>query len=376
MRIALLTDAYWPGVNGIIRFVSLHKRVLESMGHQVFVFTGGPPTPQDEPGVVRSFGFPHPDPGYRITLAYSRQAVALLRTMDVLHAHQPAMSGLLALRYGRRFGIPVVLTLHSRYDLLIRNRLWVPLPVVYSLLGAYLRWLLPRCDLVIAPTQEMVALLRRMRVQASVEVIPNGVDREPSPLGNVTRAELGIPEGASVAVFVGRVVAEKNIRFLLETLSVPELGDACLLVVGDGPERSALEAEARRLGVNGRVRFVGQVPPARVPAYIALADFCVTASRIEVLPSAVLEAIGAGRPILGLDVPWIRAVVQDGENGLLAPPDDRAAFARAWAALAHDPALRERLAAGARRTGEQFDARQVATRLVAHYERLIRGKSS
>lgn len=143
MRVGLLTDAYWPGVNGIIRFVSLHKRILESMGHQVFVFTGGPPAPQDEPGVIRSFGFPHPDPGYRVTLGYSRRAVALLQTMDILHANQPAMSGLLAPRYGRRFGIPVVLTLHSRYDLLIRTRLWVPLPVVHTPLGAYLRVVTP-----------------------------------------------------------------------------------------------------------------------------------------------------------------------------------------------------------------------------------------
>jgi len=369
MRIGLLTDAYWPGVNGIIRFVSLHKRILESMGHQAFVFTGGPPCPQDEPRVVRSFGLPHPDPGYRVTLGYSRRAVALLRTMDVLHANQPAMSGLLALRYGRRFGIPVVLTLHSRYDLLVHSRLWVPLPVARATLGAYLRWLLPRCDLVTAPTPEVANVLDEMGVQAPVEVIPHGVDRNP-PHRNVTRAELGIPASAPLATFVGRVVAEKNVRFLIEVLTAPELSDACLLVVGDGPERRALEEMADQRGLNGRVRFVGQVAPDEVPAYVALADFCVTASKIEMLPTAILEALGAGLPVLGLDVPWIRAVIRSGENGLLIPPDDAAAMARAWAQLAHNPELRARLAEGARRTGEQYDARQATARLVAHYERL------
>ncbi|MBC7226832.1 MAG: glycosyltransferase [Thermoflexales bacterium] len=371
MRIALLTDAYWPGVNGIIRFVSLHKRILESMGHQVFVFTGGPPAPQDEPGVIRSFGFPHPDPGYRVTLSYSRQAVTLLQTMDVLHANQPAMSGLLALRYGRRFGIPVVLTLHSRYDMLINSRLRMPMAVVRSLLGAYLRWLLPRCDLVTAPTPEVPKVLEDWGVRASVEIIPCGVERNRSPHCNVTRAELGIPASAPLAAFVGRVVAEKNIRFLLEVLSAPELSDAYLLVIGDGSERPALEEATRRLGLDGRVRFVGQVAPAEVPAYVALADFCVTASKIEMLPTAILEALGAGLPVLGLDVPWIRAVIRSGENGLLTPPDDAAAMARAWAQLARDRELRERLAEGARRTGEQYDARQATARLVAHYEQLV-----
>jgi 1,2-diacylglycerol 3-alpha-glucosyltransferase len=375
MRIGLLTDAYWPGVNGIIRFVSLHKRILESMGHQAFVFTGGPPCPQDEPGVVRSFGLPHPDPGYRVTLGYSRRAVALLRTMDVLHANQPAMSGLLALRYGRRFGIPVVLTLHSRYDLLVHSRLWVPLPVARATLGAYLRWLLPRCDLVTAPTPEVANVLDEMGVQAPVEVIPHGVDRNPPRRRNVTRAELGIPASAPLAAFVGRVVAEKNVRFLIEVLTAPELGDACLLVVGDGPERRALEEMADQRGLNGRVRFVGQVAPDEVPAYVALADFCVTASKIEMLPTAILEALGAGLPVLGLDVPWIRAVIRSGENGLLIPPDDAAAMARAWAQLAHNPELRARLAEGARRTGEQYDARQATARLVAHYERLAAART-
>ncbi len=370
MRIALLTDAYWPGVNGIIRFVSLHKRILESMGHEVFVFTGGPPAAQDEPGVVRSFGFPHPDPGYRVTLRYSRRAIALLQTMDVLHANQPALSGLLALRYGRRFGVPVVLTLHSRYDMLINSRLWIPMSVVRFLLGVYLRWLLPRYDLVTAPTLEAAKVLEEMKVQAPVEIIPYGVERNRSPHRNVTRAELGIPATAPLAAFVGRVVAEKNIRFLLEVLSAPELSDAYLLIIGDGPERKALEETTKRLGLSERVRFTGQVAPAEVPAYVALADFCVTASKIEVLPTAILEALEAGLPVLGLDVPWIRAVICSGENGLLTPPDDAAAMVQAWARLAHDQELREHLAERALRTGEQYDASQTTARLVAHYERL------
>lgn len=180
----------------------------------------------------------------------------------------------------------------------------------------------------------------------------------------------GYPPSAPLAAFVGRVVAEKNIRFLLEVLSSSELSDAYLLVIGDGSERRALEDTAERLRLNGRVRFIGQVAPAEVPAYVALADFSVTASKIEVLPTAILETLGVGLPVLGMDVPWIRAVIRSGENGLLTPPDDAAAMARAWAHLAHDRELRERLAAGARRTGEQYDARLATARLVAHCEQL------
>lgn len=371
MRIAFLTDVYKPGVNGIVRFVSLCGSILQEMGHQVYIFTWGPATPEDEPNVIRTFGFPHPDPGYHFNFHYSRRALDVLRTMDVLHANQPLVSGLVALRYSRRFGIPLVLTLHSRYDMLIRSRLLIPLGLTRALLGAYLRWLLPRCDVVTSPTPTVTSFLAGLGLQVPVEVIPVGVDFGRRPARNLSRADLGLPAGLPVALFLGRLVSEKNVRYLLEVLAHPALEQAYLLVVGDGPDRPMLEALARENGLTSRVLFAGQVSLDEVPAYVALADFCVTASRIEMLPSAVLEALGAGLPVLGLDVPWLRAVVRDGYNGLLVPPDDQEAFARAWARLAEDEGLRQRLAKGARETAQEYDARRMAERLVACYERAI-----
>ncbi|MCX8067744.1 MAG: glycosyltransferase [Anaerolineae bacterium] len=373
MRIALLTDVYRPGVNGIVRFVSLCRSILQEMGHQVYIFTWGPSTPEDEPNVIRTFGFPHPDPGYHFNFYYSRRALAVLRMMDVLHANQPLVSGWVALRYSRRYGIPLVLTLHSRYDMLIRSRLLVPLPVTRALLGAYLRGLLPHCDAITSPTPTVASFLAELGLQIPVEVIPVGVDFRKRSEKNLTRADIGLPSDRPVALFLGRLVAEKNVRYLMKALTHPALDQAYLLIVGDGPERPALEACARKNGLSGRVCFVGQVSLEEVPAYTALADFCVTASRIEMLPSAVLEALGAGLPVLGLDVPWLRAVIQDGYNGLLVPVDDLEAFVQAWARLMEDRDLRERLAAGARETAQEYDAHRMADRLVACYERVLCG---
>ncbi len=211
-----------------------------------------------------------------------------------------------------------------------------------------------------------------MDVQVPVEVIPLGVDLRRRPERVLTREEVGLPADRPVALFLGRLVAEKNVRYLLEVLTHPMLEGASLLIVGDGPERTALESLVRKNGMAHRVCFVGQVSLDEVPAYTALADFCVTASRIEMLPSAVLEALGSGLPVVGLDVPWLQAVIRDGYSGLLGPPDDRDAFARAWARLLEDDGLRKRLAAGARKTAQEYDARRMTERLVACYERAIR----
>jgi len=373
LRIGLLTDGYKPAINGVVRFVSLHKRALEELGHEVFIFTWGTPHPEDERGVIRSFALPFIERGYHVGLDYSRRAKALLRTMDVLHANQPALSGLLALRYSHRYNIPVVLSCHSRYDLLGVTRVpFLPLPLYRAVLRLLLGYVSDRCGLVVAPTTEAARRIQDLGVRQPVEVIPCGVNLENCrrPAKQLRREELSLPADAVLALFVGRLEQEKNIPFLLETLARPELKQAYLLIVGDGTERSRLEGLGNWLGLKDRVRFIGAVPPDVVPAYAALADLFVTASWIEMLPVAVVEALAAGLPIVGLDMPWIRQVVRPGVSGLLAEPD-AASFARAWASLLEDEALRARLAEGARAAGERYDLRQTTARMLALYEHMI-----
>ncbi len=372
MRIGLLSDCYKPGVNGIVRFITLHKQVLEEMGHEVFIFTWGPPHPEDEPGVFRSFGPPMFRPGYHFGWKYPRRAEAVLQTLDVLHANQPAMSGWVAIRYGQRYGIPVVLTCHSRYDLLWKTAMPV-LPYAFhrAILRPPLRHITDRCDLVLATTPEAARVMHDLGVVRPIEVIPLGVElaRYRRPSRRLSRSDVGVPEAAPLALFLGRLSPEKNVCFLLEALARPELAHTHLLLVGDGFERESLESYARRLGLDGRAHFAGEVSAAEVPAYAALADLFVIASKIEMLSIAVVEALAAGLPVVGLDVPWIRPTVQHGVNGLLAQPDVPS-FAQTWASLIRDEALRVRLAAAARATSERYDVRHTTALIVAHYERL------
>ncbi|HIE37582.1 MAG TPA: glycosyltransferase [Anaerolineales bacterium] len=373
MRIGLLTDGYKPGTNGVIRFISLHKRTLERLGHEVFIFTWGEEVPEDEPGVIRSPGIPFVRPGYHVAPGYSHQARALLQTMDVLHANQPLLSGALALRYGRRYGLPVVLTCHSRYDLLGVTRLpFLPLPLYREILRPTLRRISDRYDVVMAPSPEAARVMRSLGVRRPIEVVPYGVDLDGCrhPPKRLRREELGLPADVPLALFLGRLEREKDVSFLLEALARPEPARTHLLLVGDGVERERLEADVRGMGLMDRVRFVGEVPAEEVPAYIALADLFVTASRIEMLPVAVIEAMAGGLPVVGLDVPWIRPVVRSGVNGLLAEPEV-ASFARAWARLATDEPLRARLSEGARTASERYDLRRTTAQMIALYERLL-----
>jgi 1,2-diacylglycerol 3-alpha-glucosyltransferase len=374
LRIGLLTDGYKPATNGVIRFVSLHKRMLESLGHEAFVFTWGSRDPGDGPGVIRSPGLRFVKPGYYISTGYSRQAQSVLETLDLLHTNQPLLSGAMALRYGRRYDLPIVLTCHSRYDLLGINRLpFMPLDLYRALVRPYLRWCTDRCDLVTVSTPVAAQVMRSLGVACPIEVIPFGVELDcyHDLETRLTRSDLGLPDSVPLALFVGRLAPEKNVLFLLQALARSELEHAYLLIVGTGDLRDDLEAHARALGVDSRVCFAGEAAPADMPLYASLADLFVTASEVETFSFAVVEGVAAGLPVVGMDMPWIRHVVRHGANGLLATAGSVESFAQAWATLLDDGALRARLADGARATSKKYDVRRTTMLMVAHYEQLL-----
>jgi glycosyltransferase involved in cell wall biosynthesis len=144
---------------------------------------------------------------------------------------------------------------------------------------------------------------------------------------------------------------------------------SCYLVAGDGPQRPTLERRARELGVEGRVRFLG----ARhdVPALLALADLAVLPTQADLLPTAVLEAMAAGTPVVASAVGGIPELIEHGQSGLLVPPGDPAALVAACGELLGAPERAERLAARARAViAERFTLERQAERLAEIYTEL------
>lgn len=379
MRIGMMADLYKPHVSGVTHYVSLNKRVLEQAGHDVFVFTfGREDIVDDEAHVLRSPGVPLAATGYTLGFRYTRVARRLLQTMDVLHVHHPFLSGRLALAYGRPLGIPIVFTHHTRYDLYAQ----VYLPILPDQLGqAFLQAYMPAfcrdVDLVIAPSQGLATVLREMGVDSPVDVVPNGVDlapfRSPDP---IDRASLGISPDDIVLIFVGRLGGEKNLYFLLRAAAGVQIADprVWLVLVGDGPDRDNLEDRARHSGVGERVVFTGLIPYTDVPRYLAMADVFVTASRTEVHPLSVIEALAAGLPVVGIDSPGVSDTIVDGENGLVAQ-DDLAAFTAKLSHIVIDGEMRRRMAARARLSAEAYDIERTSVQVEARYRDLVERRS-
>jgi len=376
MRIGQMTEVYRPVFNGVTNFISLHKRTLESWNHKVFVFTlGDEDYEDDELYIIRSPAIPLSDTGYHLSFLFSRHARKKIKTMDVLHVHHPFISGRQAISMGKRYDIPIVYTNHTRYHIQAGYYVpFVPEELSRVLLETYLPDFTEKCDLVVVPSQGTRRSLQELGVTCHIEVIPNGIDvaqfqRPPAPL---SKAALGLPDRAIVAVMVGRLGPEKNISFLLRAFThiAAEAPDLHLVLIGRGPEEEYLEEMVHLLGLASRVHLIGEVPYQQVPNWLALADFFAFASVSESHPLVVLEAMAAGLPVLGIPGPGVEDTIVDGVNGLLSP-EDTAAFATQMRRLAMETELRTRLAVGARETCGQYDIRHTSATLLSHYERLV-----
>lgn len=185
------------------------------------------------------------------------------------------------------------------------------------------------------------------------------------------RAQFGVPAGAPVAVYTGRLAPEKGLDDLLQAFALvaPALPEAILILVGDGSSRAVLEQKAAALGLPpDRVRFVGAVAADRVPEWLKLADVYAFTSPSEGFSCALAEAMASGLACLACDIPANTQLIRSGENGLLVPVGDAPAAASGLLQLLQDRDLRMRLGANARTLiSDHFSTEQV----VRIYERVF-----
>ncbi|HET8624957.1 MAG TPA: glycosyltransferase family 4 protein [Gemmatimonadales bacterium] len=180
------------------------------------------------------------------------------------------------------------------------------------------------------------------------------------------RQRLGIPADAITLTRVGSLIHRKGVDLMLRAFAWlrAERPQCHLLIVGEGPERSRLEALARELGLEGSAHFLGLVDSAGAVLRDAT-DVAVSPARDEGFGLTVIEAGVFGRPIVATDTPGMREILSDGESGLIVPIGDVPRLMGALKSLVDDPDLRQRLGAAARDTVER---RFLLPRYVAEFE--------
>jgi glycosyltransferase involved in cell wall biosynthesis len=212
-----------------------------------------------------------------------------------------------------------------------------------------------------------------------IVVIPNGVDlrRFRGVQSAPTTPPVELPHSGPILGSVARLSPKKGQATLLEAAALVSRRrpDATFVLVGEGPQRAELGAHADRLGLNGRLRFLGPVENP-VPL-LSRMDIFVLPSHMEGMSNALLEAMAAGRPVVATDVGGNAEVVLDGVTGLLVPPRDPCRMADALLALLDDPARAGAMgAAGRARVEDHFSAGVMVRRLEGLYRELLARKGA
>lgn len=391
-----MAPLYHPDRGGLGRQAVLLSEGLSARGVSVTVATramSGLPAYAFAPAVERvplSAGRPEVHNYERTSLVnlatslrFSGQLARLLirrrRSYDLVHFHGaslPLLSVLPLLAALRKKVIAKVAALHQGVEA-------GDLSGHYGPLGPLLAASLRRVDAFVATTAEIEAALvaegyRPERIARISNFVETARFAPPSPAARATaRAGLGWSE-RRVLVHAGRLTARKAVDVLLTAFAraLPRVNPGpqpLLALVGDGPERAALEAQVQRLGLGEHVRFVGFQED--VVRYLHAADGFVLASRIEGLPNALLEAMACGCPVLATRIGGSLEAIADEGQGLLVPVDDVEALAGGLARLLDDAALRARLGAGAAaRIQARFTLEATVPRYVELYRRLVEGR--
>lgn len=304
---------------------------------------------QDGNQVVRIF--------YFLETARRLEALLMAEGIEVLQTHLPK-ANFLGLAMAWRNVCRVYPTVHNNREFDYGTRVS---RLKYAVRRAAYRQMLTRCRSVIAVSAQVKASLgRELGLPASavdgVSVVPNGARVLP-PVDPVERTRLrslwGIGDDQVLVVSVGRLTAQKNFAALVDALAPLARQDDSwqCIVAGEGELRPDLEQQVAAAGLTGRIRMPGLV--SDVPSLLAAADIFCLPSRFEGLPLVLLEAMGAGLPVIAFAIDGVVDVVVDGRQALLAPPGDVDALSSALGAMVADAAMRREFGAAARALAEE-----------------------
>jgi glycosyltransferase involved in cell wall biosynthesis len=413
MKIALATDLYHPMINGVAVFTRNLALGLAQRGHEVVVAapsrTGEPgleidggvrvtrlsstkmplyPDQITEAKALLPFGRWAPPLMYRNGLHVSWRPYGEIKAAldefqpDVIHNQTVGPVSLAILRYCRRRGTPLVTTGHAYPDN-ITGQLPLPKPIKRPIdegVRRYFVRFLTRSEYVTMPTEYAIVDIamggRDKKFSVPIKAISNGIDLaefSPGTPDPETYRRFQLPEGRPLVGIVGRIDREKSMDVLLRAFRqvVEAVPDALLVIAGDGRDRSRLETLAGELGLADRVRWLGRLDRADLPALYRVFDVFATASETETQGIVLMEAMATGLPVVGVKAGAVEDIVKDGRNGYTVAPRDPAAAAAAIVRILQDPALAERFGDAALGIIAKHDLHRVLTQFEDIYRQVL-----
>lgn len=367
-------------VNGVVTSILHLTKYLTKMGHEVKILTLSQNRHSYVEGNVTYVASVDADliyPDARFTLPICNQLVERLIEWhpDIIHSQSEFSSYMLARRIVNKLNIPIIHTYHTAYE--DYTHYFSPSERLgKAIVAKASRWLCKNLQAVVAPTEKVRKMLENYGIGPDgfvVHVVPTGIEAEPfEDRSNRAemRAQYGIDDDVCLLFAIGRLGKEKNFEELLNYFAMYNDPKLRLMLVGDGPDRAALERKASELLIGDRVIFTGMIPHDKVASCYTAADLFVCASSSETQGLTYLEAQAASLPIVCRRDDCLADVVIDGENGWQYEQfEDFADHIRSLA----DPELRAQMGEKAHtHMVANYSAEAFAKKIYAIYENVVK----
>lgn len=380
MHIAHVTATFPPNYSGTGMVCYYNALGLARLGHQVSVFTAA-----QSPG---KFTYPKEITVHRLPIIFRIGNAPLLPNLfsidgfDLIHIHHPFIFGAEMIRVISRLrNVPYILTHHNDLrDNGVKGKIFdiyssFSTPLVFS--GA------AKCA-VVSLDHATHSRHRNYVINnpAKFVEIPNGVDTKifsPDVDGKKIRTEIGIRDDAIVLLFIGVLdLAHHYRRVDLLINSLKKLNDKSvhLIVVGDGKEAINYRELVNNLGLTSQVHFLGKIPHYELPPVYAAADIFILPSVIqEAFPLVVLEAMASGKPAIVSNLPGVRSMIDDGENGYLVQPGNLQDLVNKIQLLLASPDKRREFGAcGRSKVNKQYTWEAIVLQLEKLYMKALESK--
>lgn len=329
MRIALATDVYLPQSSGIADSLASLVAELKKRGHRVRLYAPQVTNAAIDHDIARfrSYAIPGSKESLMVVLPFGLLADLKRFKPDIIHTHTFGTIGLAALYAQRRLQLPFVGTDHT-FPAHYLSYLKLNLAPFAFVLRKFAAWYYDQADYVMAPSASMIRELRDYGMTAPAKVISNQIlvdlfrkhDREKM------KQKYHI-SGPAVLIF-GRVSIEKNLDFALDIFKdVRQRLSATLLVVGDGPYKTALEARVKKENMVSSVKFFGLQRGQPLVEIINAADVYLITSLSDTQSLTTLQALACELPAVGAAAGGLPEYIHHNQTGFIVPPTDRRAFA-------------------------------------------------
>lgn len=375
LRVALFSGNYNYVRDGANQALNRLVGYLQRQGAQVRVYAPKVANPAF-PSKGKLVGVPSiAIPGraeYRLPVALSPRVRRDLAAFapHVVHVSSPDIAGHRAVSWARRHRLPILASVHTRFETYPR---YYNMAFLEPVLEAVLRRFYRRCDALVAPSESMAQVLRAQRMNYDIDIWSRGVDRDvfhPGARDTAWRQSLGIADDEVVIGFLGRLVMEKGLDVFSDSIDqLARRGVAHrVMVVGEGP---AHDWFTERLP---QAVFTGFQGGADLGRAVASMDVLFNPSVTETFGNVTLEAMACGVPVVAAAATGSQSLVDDGVSGRLIAPGAVRQFAEALRAYVEDPGLRARHGAAGEARSLEFSWDRINQAVADTYLRLIRQK--